>query len=99
MNDITSSVLRRIKQLGVTHVWYTGIIRHATTTDYSDYGIPCQHHSVVKGRAGSPYAITDYYDVDPDLAVDVNRRQDEFHELIARTHSAGLKFERFSPYS
>ena len=91
MNDITSSVLRRIKQLGVTHVWYTGIIRHASTTDYSDYGIPCQHHSVVKGRAGSPYAITDYYDVDPDLAVDVNRRQDEFHELIARTHSAGLK--------
>jgi glycosidase len=77
--------------MGITHVWYTGVIRHATQTIYSEYGIPRQHPAVVKGRAGSPYAITDYYDVDPDLAVSVNRRMAEFEELVARTHAAGLK--------
>ena len=85
------AVLERIRRLGVTHVWYTGIIRHATTTDYSAYGIPCQHAGVVKGRAGSPYAIVDYYDVDPDIATDVSARMQEFEQLVARTHAVGLK--------
>ena len=89
-NDITTHALKQIKNLGVTHVWYTGIIEHATKTDYSRYGIlPCNPH-VVKGNAGSPYAIRDYYDVDPDLAVDVTNRMNEFEELIARTHKTGL---------
>ena len=91
MNDIDSAVLSNIRKLGVTHVWYTGIIRHATQTDYSAYGIPRQHDVVVKGKAGSPYAITDYYDVDPDLAVNVDKRMDELQDLIRRTHQAGLK--------
>ena len=91
MNNFTPATLRRIKELGVTHVWYTGIIRHATTTDYSTYGIPKQHPAVVKGNAGSPYAITDYYDVDPDLAVDVEKRMKEFEALVKRTHKEGLK--------
>ena len=91
MADIDDNTLRRIRQLGVTHVWYTGIIRHATTTDYTAYGIPRQTPMVVKGKAGSPYAIADYYDVDPDLAVDVNRRMEEFEALVARTHAAGMK--------
>lgn len=91
MNGFTPSVLRRIKDLGITHVWYTGIIRHATTTDYSAYGIPRQHPAVVKGNAGSPYAITDYYDIDPDLAVNVDKRMHEFENLVKRTHAAGLK--------
>ena len=77
--------------MGVSHVWYTGVIRHATMTDYSQYGIPRQHPAVVKGRAGSPYAITDYYDVDPDLAVNVDKRMEEFEKLVSRTHRAGLK--------
>lgn len=85
-----ASVLRRIKRLGVTHVWYTGVIRHASKTDYSAYGIPRQHPAVVKGNAGSPYAIVDYYDVDPDLADDVSNRMVEFEALIERTHKAGL---------
>jgi glycosidase len=72
-------------------VWYTGIIRHATQTDYQRYGIPRQHPAIVKGKAGSPYAITDYYDVDPDLATDVDQRMNEFEDLVARTHAAGLK--------
>ena len=91
MSDLTPAVLKKIAQMGVSHVWYTGIIRHATQTDYSAYGIPTQHPAIVKGRAGSPYAITDYYDVDPDLAVDVNRRMKEFEMLVSRTHKAGMK--------
>ena len=89
--DFSPTLLTQITSMGITHVWYTGVIRHATQTVYSEYGIPQQHPAVVKGRAGSPYAITDYYDVDPDLAVDVPRRMKEFEELIVRTHTAGLK--------
>lgn len=91
MNDIDAQVLRQVRRLGITHVWYTGIIRHATTTDYSRYDIPKQHPAVVKGKAGSPYAIADYYDVDPDLAVDVPQRMEEFRSLVSRTHAEGLK--------
>ncbi len=91
MADFTPKVLKGIADMGVSHVWYTGIIRHATQTDYTQYGIPRQHPAIVKGRAGSPYAITDYYDVDPDLAVDVEKRMQEFEDLVKRTHEAGLK--------
>ena len=91
MADIDARVLRRIHDMGVTHVWYTGVVRHATQTDYTAKGIPAQHAEIVKGRAGSPYAITDYYDVDPDLAVDVANRMEEWEQLIARTHAAGMK--------
>ena len=90
-NNFTPSVLKQIREIGFSHVWYTGIIRHATMTDYSSYGIPRQHPAVVKGRAGSPYAIVDYYDVDPDLAVNVDKRMEEFERLVKRTHRAGLK--------
>lgn len=91
MADINATTLKRINKLGMTHVWYTGVIRHATTTDYSAYGIPTQHPAIVKGNAGSPYAITDYYDIDPDLATDVDKRMEEFEQLVERTHAAGLK--------
>ena len=91
MADIDYKTLKELAAMGVSHVWYTGVIRHATQTDYSAYGIPRQHPAVVKGRAGSPYAITDYYDIDPDLAVDVNLRMQEFEALVSRTHQAGLK--------
>ena len=91
LNDFTPTVLKQIREMGVSHVWYTGVIRHATMTDYSKYGIPRQHPAVVKGQAGSPYAITDYYDIDPDLAVDVEKRMEEFEKLVSRTHRAGMK--------
>lgn len=90
-SDFTPAALEAIKALGPTHVWYTGVIEHATQTDYSLYGINKDHSAIVKGRAGSPYAIKDYYDVDPDLANDVPNRMQEFEELIERTHAAGLK--------
>lgn len=90
-NHITPKALREIRRLGATHVWYTGIIEHATQTDYSTYGIHRDCPAVVKGKAGSPYAIKDYYDVDPDLAEDIPNRMQEFEQLIARTHKAGLQ--------
>ena len=91
MNDFTPSTLKKIREMGVSHIWYTGIIRHATQTDYTAYGIPKNHPAIVIGKAGSPYAITDYYDVDPDLATDVDQRMQEFEQLIERTHKAGMK--------
>lgn len=90
MNDITAAVLAGIKDLGVTHVWYTGLLEHATKTDYSKHGITPDNPHVVKGEAGSPYAIKDYYDIDPDLAVDVDNRMAEFEALVKRTHEAGM---------
>ena len=90
-NEIDEAKLRSIKSLGATHVWYTGIIEHATSTDYTRQGImPCNPH-VVKGKAGSPYAIRDYYDVCPDLAVKVKDRMKEFEALVERTQRSGLK--------
>lgn len=91
LNDITPTILKSIKNLGATHVWYTGVIEHAHDADYSAYGIPAQNPHVVKGKAGSPYAICDYYDIDPDLAVDVPARMAEFEALVERTHKSGLK--------
>ena len=91
LNDFTPKSLKAIKEMGVSHIWYTGVIRHASQTDYTQYGIPRQHAAVVKGKAGSPYAITDYYDIDPDLAENVEQRMQEFEALVERTHKAGLK--------
>ncbi|MGN6640681.1 MAG: alpha-amylase family glycosyl hydrolase [Mucilaginibacter sp.] len=90
-NDISDKALREIKNMGFTHVWYTGVIEHATMTDYSAFSIETDDPDVVKGRAGSPYAVKDYYDVDPDLAVDVSNRMAEYEALIKRTHDNGLK--------
>lgn len=90
-NDISDKALQEIKSMGFTHVWYTGVIEHATMTDYSAFGIHTDDPDVVKGRAGSPYAIKDYYDVDPDLAVNVHNRMAEYEALIKRTHDNGLK--------
>jgi glycosidase len=90
-NDINGAALRSLKEMGITHVWYTGVIEHAVLTDYSKYGIALDDADVVKGRAGSPYAIKDYYDVNPDLAVNVPERMKEFEQLVERTHINGLK--------
>src|SRR6478735_2182223 len=91
LNDINDAALKGIKELGVSHVWYTGVLEHATLTDYTKFGIPLDDPDIVKGKAGSPYAIKDYYDVNPDLAVDVNKRMNEFEALVSRTHEHDLK--------
>lgn len=90
-NDITDDAILSLKDLGITHLWYTGIIAHAVVADFTAYGIPLDDPDVVKGRAGSPYAIKDYYDVNPDLAVDIPNRMAEFESLIKRTQKHGLK--------
>ena len=89
--DFTTKALTEIKNLGATHIWYTGVIEHATQTNYSRYGIRPDHPAVVKGKAGSPYAIKDYYDVDPDMANSIPDRMKEFENLVKRSHKAGLK--------
>ena len=80
--DINERALKAIVDLGATHVWYTGVIRHATAAT--------NNPAITKGKAGSPYAITDYYDVDPDLAKNESKRMQEFEALVKRTHEAGL---------
>ena len=90
-NDFTDTALAEIKAMGVTHIWYTGVPHHAVIRDYSAYGISHDDPDVVKGRAGSPYAVKDYYSVNPDLAVDPEQRLEEFQALIERTHQQGMK--------
>jgi len=90
-NDFTDKALKEIKDLGVTYVWYTGVPHHALVRDYTNIGISNDDPEVVKGRAGSPYAVKDYYNVNPDLAVNPANRLQEFEDLIARTHKSGLK--------
>jgi len=89
-NDINEKALAEIKALGITHIFYTGIIEHANMTGYTQFNIKIDDPDVVKGRAGSPYAVKDYYDVDPDLAEDVANRMAEFEAMVKRTHDAGL---------
>jgi glycosidase len=90
-NDFTDKALQEIKDLGVTHIWYTGVPHHALVRDYTKFGISNDDPEVVKGRAGSPYAVKDYYNVNPDLAVNPANRLEEFEDLIARSHKHNLK--------
>jgi glycosidase len=90
-NDFTDTALKEIKKLGVTYIWYTGVPHHDVIRDYTKFGISNDDPDVVKGRAGSPYAVKDYYNVNPDLAVNPAKRLEEFEALIARTHKNGLK--------
>ena len=90
-NDFTPKALAEIRKLGVSHIWYTGILHHAMVADYTDFGISNDDPDVVKGRAGSPYAVKDYYSVDPDMAEDPAKRMEEFQALIDRTHKQEMK--------
>lgn len=90
-DDFTDTALQEIKKLGVTHIWYTGVLHHAVINDYTSIGISNDDPDVVKGRAGSAYAVKDYYQVDPDLAVNPAQRMKEFENLIKRSHKNGLK--------
>jgi oligosaccharide 4-alpha-D-glucosyltransferase len=90
-NDFTNEALAGIRELGTTHIWYTGVPHHAVIRDHTEYGISNDDPDVVKGRAGSPYAIKDYYNVNPDLAVEPAKRLEEFEALIERTHKHGMK--------
>ncbi len=90
-SDFSEKALHEIKDLGVTHIWYTGVPHHGVIRDYTQYGISNDDPDIVKGRAGSPYAVKDYYSVNPDLADNPEKRLEEFQALIGRSHAAGLK--------
>lgn len=91
LNDINDAALTSLKAMGVSHLWLTGVPHHALVTDYSAFGISADDPDVIKGRAGSPYAVKDYYSVNPDLAVDPAKRLEEFKALIDRAHQHGIK--------
>ena len=91
LRDLTLKLLRSLKDMGVNTIWLTGIIEMATKTAFDDGRIPADNPNVVKGEAGSPYAIKDYYDVAPSLATETGRRMKEFEATVRRVHSAGLK--------
>ena len=88
-SDIDTATLEYLKWMGCSHVWYTGVIRHSTQE--SGYGCLPSHPQFVKGKAGSPYAICDYYDVNPYLADNPEERMQEFEALVKRSHDNGLK--------
>ena len=90
-SDFTDAALEGIKQLGTTHIWLTGVLHHALVGDYTAIGVPNDIPYLVKGRAGSPYAIKDSYNVNPDLADDPTRRLEEFVALVERIHQHGMK--------
>lgn len=89
--DISAGALRSISEMGFSHIWLTGILRHATQTDYCSIGLPSSHPATVKGMAGSPYAISDFFDLDPDLARNPRNRWESFSACRDRIHEAGLK--------
>jgi len=88
---IDDAALDGLRELGTTHLWLTGVLRQATATAYPELGLPADDPDILKGKAGSPYAVRDCYDVSPDYAVDPTRRIDELRELIDRAHRKGLK--------
>lgn len=90
MEGFSLQALEMIRNLGTTHIWYIGLLEQATQTNYSHAGILTCHPDIVKGKAGSPYAIRDYYDISPELATDIPNRMAEFDDLIERTHRAGM---------
>lgn len=90
-SDITDELLASLRTLSVTHIWYTGVIEHATASAFPEIGLEGDNRLVVKGEAGSPYAIKDYYDVNPYLADNPAERMQEFLSMVERTHNAGLK--------
>ena len=91
LNGLNKESIFYIKSLGCNYIWLTGVIEHGHTTDYTQFGIRKHNPHVIKGKAGSPYAISDYYDIDPDVAEDVPARMREFEECVKRIHDAGMK--------
>ncbi len=90
-NHFTEKALLEIRKMGFSHIWLTGIIRHATYTDFNEPDLEPDHPAIVKGKAGSPYAVKDFFDVAPGLAEDVNNRMKEFQTLVNRCHQQKLK--------
>lgn len=90
-SDINDAALAALRAMGFTHLWLTGVLRQATATDYPALGLPGDDPDLLKGLAGSPYAIRDCYDVCPDCAVEPKERLAEFRALLGRARAVGLR--------
>jgi len=86
---LTPAALESLKEMGITHLWLTGLLEQASGSSYP--GRPADDPDILKGVAGSPYAIKDYFDVSPDYAVDPARRMEEFKALLERCRNYGFK--------
>lgn len=91
LNDISPKLLKSLREMGVNCLWLTGVIEMATKTAFGDGRIPADNPNVVKGEAGSPYAIKDYYDIAPAIATDLDLRMKEFEDTVRRVHKADMK--------
>jgi glycosidase len=91
MAYLSDTALKALKDYGYTHIWVMGLLESATLVDNSAYGIAKDHPAIVKGVAGSAFAVKDYYDINPNLAVDIPNRMAEFEAMTQRIHAAGLK--------
>lgn len=90
-SSLSGPALNSIRELGFTHLWLIGVVRHATGRDWSEIGLPPDPPDVLKGRAGSPFAIRDSFDVCPDHADDPSFRMDEFKACVDRVHDSGMR--------
>lgn len=89
-DDLNPAAAAALADMGMTHVWFTGALQQATSTDWSEVGEPADDPDILKGRAGSPYAIRDYFDVAPDYAVDPAARHTAFRAAVSAMHAEGL---------
>ena len=87
--DINDAALTAIREMGFNHIWLTGVLEQASGTAYP--GRLADPPEILKGVAGSPYAIRDYFDVCPDYAEEPENRIAEFRELLARCRRRGLR--------
>ncbi len=78
LSYLTIEVLKEIKELGVDYIWIAGILENANPKIVDP--------DVVKGDAGSFYAIYDNWDISSQVG-----NLDEFDALIERAHSIGLR--------
>ena len=88
-HDINERALGSLREMGFTHLWLMGVIQQASGTEYP--GRPTDDADILKGIAGSPYAIRDYFDICPDYALDPENRIAEFRALVSRCHAFGFK--------
>ena len=90
-SDLDEKALTELKAMGFTHLLITGVLQQVTATDYGQIGEPADDSDLLKGVAGSPYAVRDFYDVTPDYADDPAARMEEFMSLVDRVHTQEMK--------
>jgi glycosidase len=78
VTDISDEILKKLALFGIDYLWLTGVME-AASSDVLD-------EDIIKGDAGSYYAIYDSWDVSPQIGT-----MNEFEDLVKRAHSHGLR--------